>query len=55
MKWAATGERISVAHPNYLGERHTIWVYRVEGLEPEIMFAAGDFSNGVWGFYLKRT
>jgi hypothetical protein len=27
-------------------------VYEVAGAQPRIVFAAGEFSNGVWGFYV---
>lgn len=37
--------------PHHLPRRHTLSVYRLSGLGPAAYFAAGEFSNGVWGFY----
>jgi hypothetical protein len=52
VKWTATDGRIIVAHPDYPSERHTMFTYEVAGAIPPIVFAAGEFSNGVWGFYV---
>ena len=51
-EWTATGSRITVAHPQYPGQRHVMWVYEVKGSAPRVLFAAGEFSNGVWGFFV---
>lgn len=45
-------ESIVVAHPSYPAERHTMFVYELDISERTIEFAAGEFSNGVWGFFL---
>ena len=43
---------IIVAHPSYLGERHAMSVYRIKlSGDRQVVFAAGEFSNGVWGFF----
>ena len=52
VEWTATGSRITVAHPQYPAQRHTMFVYEVTGSVPPIRFAAGEFSNGAWGFYV---
>lgn len=52
VEWAPTGERIIVAHPQYSAQRHVMSVYEVAGSDPAARFAAGEFSNGVWGFYV---
>jgi hypothetical protein len=50
-QWLRRGdESITVAHPSYPAERHTMFVYRLE-VDPTVVFAAGEFSNGVWGFF----
>lgn len=51
-RWVGTGERIVVAHPSYPTQRHDMHVYALAGSDPEVRFAAGEFSNGVWGFYV---
>jgi hypothetical protein len=53
LKWHALQEAaITVAHPSYLQERHTMWVYELQSEGKAIKFAAGEFSNCVWGFYV---
>ncbi len=42
---------ITVAHPSYPNQRHQMWVYDLES-SPPVRFAAGEYSNGVWGFYV---
>jgi hypothetical protein len=29
--------------------------YRTEGIETGARFAAGEFSNGAWGFYVPKS
>jgi hypothetical protein len=29
--------------------------YTLEGVEPTLRFAAGEFSNGVWGFFVPKS
>jgi hypothetical protein len=50
-KWLRRADdSITVAHPSYPAERHTMLVYQLE-VAPNAVFAAGEFSNGVWGFF----
>ena len=50
--WQTTGRRVKVQDPNYHQE-HIFGVWQVE-IGGEIRrFAAGEFSNCVWGFYLE--
>lgn len=54
VEWEPAGSSsITVAHPRYPEQRHQMSVYRVRGSSPEVLFAAGEFSNGVWGFYTR--
>ena len=51
-EWRRTGEDpITVAHPNYPAERHTMFVYDLVLPDKRIRFAVGEFSNGVYGFF----
>jgi len=50
--WTATGRRVLVAHPSYPRQRHHMTEYTLDGVEPTVTFAAGEFSNGVWGFFV---
>lgn len=52
VEWTSTHGRIVVAHPSYSSERHVMFTYEVAGSDPTIAFAAGEFSNGVWGFFV---
>ncbi|MCL4801041.1 MAG: hypothetical protein KJ025_15720 [Burkholderiales bacterium] len=54
-EWTRTDEGpITVAHPSYPAERHSMDVYEVVLPDRTIRFAAGEFSNGVWGFYVPE-
>ena len=53
--WRRRGESITVAHPSYPAERHTMFVYEIDPAGRRIKFAAGEFSNGVWGFFVPTT
>lgn len=47
-KWIRIqGQPITVAHPGYPRECHTIFVYDLDAPGKRIRFAAGEFSNGV--------
>ena len=52
-QWKSTEEKIKVLDPLYK-QPHTMWVYRVLIGEEEHEFAAGEFSNCVWGFYTRE-
>ena len=54
VEWKPTHRRIVVAHPDYPDQRHAMGVYEAVGSSPPIIFAAGEFSNGVWGFFVPR-
>jgi hypothetical protein len=54
-EWRRTGEDpITVAHPSYPAERHAMFVYELVLPNKKIKFAAGEFSNGVYGFYAPK-
>lgn len=52
-KWESMGETIEVLDPLYQ-QPHTMWVYKVLIGEEDHEFAAGEFSNCVWGFYTRE-
>jgi len=52
-KWHSLDEpTITVAHPSYPEERHTMSLFELKSGGKTVRFAAGEYSNGVWGFYL---
>jgi hypothetical protein len=53
LEWHSLEEpEITVAHPSYPQQRHPMWIYELRGQGKTVKFAAGEFSNGVWGFYI---
>ena len=50
--WMPTHDRITVAHPQHSSQRHVMCTYEIAGTDPRVPFAAGEFSNGVWGVYV---
>lgn len=52
-KWKKTGECISVQDPLY-HQNYKFPIYTVNVDGESHSFAAGEFSNGVWGFYLCK-
>ena len=52
--WRRTGETASVVDPHY-GQPRRFHVYEVEINGQLLRFAAGEFSNGVWGFFLRNA
>jgi hypothetical protein len=50
LEWVDTGTRIKVKDPLY-GEIKTLTVWSVVINRLNINFAAGEFSNNVWGIY----
>ncbi len=50
-KWENTNEKVSICDPHY-GKNYRFNIYKVVLDSKEYMFAAGEFSNGVWGFYI---
>ena len=51
-KWEPTGMKVEVLDPLYK-QRHEMYVYKVVIEEEKYEFAAGEFSNCVWGFYTR--
>ncbi|GHH77297.1 hypothetical protein GCM10017772_37920 [Promicromonospora soli] len=37
--------------PTVPTQRHSMSVYKLSGVDSSAFFAAGEFSNAVWGFY----
>jgi hypothetical protein len=46
------GQEAQVHDPVY-GQEFVFRVYTLQDGEQTIEFAAGEFSNGVWGFFLR--
>lgn len=50
-KWNSTGNKAKVKDPLY-GQDYTFLIYSVIIDEEEHEFAAGEFSNCIWGFFV---
>lgn len=51
--WNDTGEKVKVKDPLY-GQEYSFPIYKVFIKGRKRTFAAGEFSNCVWGFYIKK-
>jgi len=47
-------ETLQLPHPSYPNEIHCYWVYEIGDDARPVRFAAGELSNGVWGFYVPN-
>ncbi len=52
-EWKSTGKEVIVRDPSYKQE-HKVTVYTVDIEGKKYQFAAGEFSNCVWRFYLYK-
>lgn len=53
VEWSDTGERIQIKDPQY-GQAFTFAVYKITNGDTTVTFAAGEFSNCVWGIYQRK-
>ena len=54
-RWTWRGvdvDRVELQHPAYPNQIHGYDVYEIGDAEKPVRFAAGELSNGVWGFYV---
>ena len=52
-KWAAIDEPpVEVTHPQYPSQRHKMCQYKIVSDQKTVVFAAGEYSSCVWGFYV---
>ena len=52
--WENTGESIAIKDPLY-NQDYRFTVYKIATSGKSILFAAGEFSNCVWGIYEKKN
>ena len=48
--WVETGEKINIKDPLYV-QNYTMSIFEIHKENITIRFAAGEFSNCVWGIY----
>jgi hypothetical protein len=51
-KWNDTGETIRIKDPRY-GQTYNFNIFEIHLDQRNIRFAAGEFSNCVWGIYVE--
>ncbi|MEM9686437.1 MAG: hypothetical protein AAF934_05890 [Bacteroidota bacterium] len=51
-EWRSTNKYISVEDPLY-NQPFLFEIYELKTKKEKIIFAAGEFSNGIWGIYQK--
>ena len=49
--WLRSGTRVRILDPLY-GAAYEFDVYEIDVEGRRVRFAAGEFSNGIWGFYV---
>jgi hypothetical protein len=52
--WNNTGEKIQIKDPIY-GQEYVFSIFEITKDQITIPFAAGEFSNSIWGLYEKKT
>jgi hypothetical protein len=50
-QWVPQGKKADVKDPLYHQDFH-FSVYEISAASKKIVFAAGEFSNSMWGFYI---
>jgi hypothetical protein len=50
--WQDLHTRIELYHPTYPNQRHMMDIYRIDAPSGQILFATGELSNGVYGFFV---
>ena len=54
-KWRrAAADPLELPHPAYPNQRHFYDIYDIGDTHAPVRFAAGELSNGVWGFYVPE-
>jgi len=51
--WCDTKERAHVKDPRYQRD-FTFYIWEIRGGDRVVTFAAGEFSNCMWGFYVRK-
>jgi hypothetical protein len=53
-EWRRSGEEaVMLPHPSYPDQHHRFDIYDAGPQDRPVRFAAGELSNGVWGFYIS--
>lgn len=53
-EWIQTDEKVDVKDPKY-NQPFSVHVFEIHEGSKVVRFAAGEFSNCVWGFYVEKN
>ena len=53
--WVRLGDERAVATDPKYGQEFHFPVYRITHRGRTVEFAAGEYANGVWGFYMRES
>jgi hypothetical protein len=52
LKWTRNSQPpVFLPHPGYPAQRHSMHVFESHSGDTKVVFAAGELSANVWGFY----
>jgi hypothetical protein len=52
-EWRRIGaDPLELPHPDHPSQHHRCNIYEAGSIDDPVRFAAGELSNGVWGFYV---
>ena len=55
-KWIAVGqESIQLPYPKYPGQMHAMHIFKIATADRGILFATGELSAKIWGFYVLAS
>jgi hypothetical protein len=50
--WESLGAHVSLPHPEHPNQNHAMSIYRIKTFWSIVIFATGELSANVWGFYV---
>ena len=50
-EWRPVGKDVRLPDPHYANQVHVLSIYENGPLDDPVRFAAGEFSNGIFGFF----
>jgi hypothetical protein len=52
--WHDEHQKVQLPHPQYSHQRHSMSIYSITTDGRKVVFAAGELSANVWGFYIPE-
>jgi len=54
-RWVSLQAHLELSHPSYPNQHHRMDIYQIETDQGNVVFAAGELSANVCGFYLPES